>query len=164
MQLTTLRRMSAKKTPAPPDPSAPAAPAPAGPRLCTIADSLQIVGDRWSLLAIREMVYEVNRFDQITAQTGMARNILTDRLRALQASGIVERRQYSERPPRFEYHLTVAGLELAPVLLALSQWGDKWTRDEPTLSFEHSCGRPLLVDQLCHECHEPVVVGSVRIR
>ncbi len=136
----------------------------ADPRVCTIADSLQIMGDRWSILAIREMVYGVHRFDGIAAKTGMARNILTARLRALEASGVVERRPYSERPPRFEYYLTEAGLELGPVLLALSQWGDKWTRDEPTLTFEHSCGHPLEVDYLCHACHQPVEVGSVQVR
>src|SRR6195952_1814283 len=95
------------------------------PRECTIAASLQILGERWTLLAVREMIYGVNRFDQITANTGAARNILADRLRTLQTEGIVERRQYSEHPPRFEYHLTEAGLELAPVLLALRQWGEK---------------------------------------
>src|ERR1700712_3766427 len=82
------------------------------PRECTIASALQLVGERWSLLAVREMLYGVNRFEQIKVNTGVPRNILADRLRTLETVGVVERRRYSEHPPRFEYHLTEAGLEL----------------------------------------------------
>jgi DNA-binding HxlR family transcriptional regulator len=126
-----------------------------------MAASLQILGERWTLLAIREMGYGVHRFEQITAYTGASRNILTDRLRTLESAGIVERRQYSEHPPRFEYHLTAAGEELRPVLLALSQWGDKWTQDRPISTFDHVCGHPLKVDYVCHHCQQPVTADSV---
>ncbi|WP_250032390.1 winged helix-turn-helix transcriptional regulator [Paractinoplanes maris] len=129
---------------------------------CSIAGALELVGERWSLLAIREMAYGVHRFDQITGYTGAPRNILTDRLKSLEGSGIVERRQYSERPPRFEYHLTAAGRELVPVLIALSQWGDRWGHDEPIESFPHSCGAPLQVDHTCHHCHQPVVPEDLK--
>lgn len=131
---------------------------------CSIAAALEVVGERWSLLAIREMAYGVHRFDQIAGYTGAARNILTDRLKSLENSGIVERRQYSERPPRYEYHLTEAGQELTPVLLALSQWGDKWSHDPPITSFEHSCGHPLQVDHTCHHCHAPIRPADVTLR
>ena len=133
------------------------------PRECTIAASLQILGERWTLLAVREMIYSVNRFDQIAANTGAARNILADRLRTLEVEGIVERRQYSERPPRFEYHLTEAGLELAPVLLALRQWGDKWTDARSATTFEHACGHELQVDYVCRACQHTVTADSVQI-
>ena len=84
------------------------------PRACPVAASLQLLGERWTLLAIRELTYGVHRFDQIAHFTGASRDILTDRLRGLEEAGVVERRQYSERPPRFEYHLTPAGEELRP--------------------------------------------------
>jgi DNA-binding HxlR family transcriptional regulator len=128
---------------------------------CSIAASLELVGERWSLLALREMAYGVHRFDQIAGYTGAARNILADRLKSLEGSGIVERRQYSEHPPRFEYHLTPAGDELLPVLLALSQWGDRWRNDPPVDSFVHDCGEPLRVDYTCHHCHRPITPDAL---
>jgi DNA-binding HxlR family transcriptional regulator len=134
------------------------------PRLCSIAGSLRILGERWALLAIRELTYGVHRFDWIAGYTGASRNILADRLRALEDAGIVERRQYSQRPPRFEYHLTEAGAELAPVLLALSQWGDKWTSDPPVHSFDHDCGHALRAEYRCAHCHEVVEPDSVTLR
>jgi DNA-binding HxlR family transcriptional regulator len=137
---------------------------PPGRRPCPIAASLEILGERWSLLAIREMNYGVHRFEQITNRTGASRDILADRLRKLESAGVVERRQYSAHPPRFEYHLTRAGKELRPVLLALTQWGSKWAQDPPTATTEHECGHRLEVDQVCRHCGEPIVVGSLRLR
>ncbi|WNV84657.1 helix-turn-helix domain-containing protein [Umezawaea sp. Da 62-37] len=134
------------------------------PRRCSIAGSLHVLGERWTLLAVREMSYGVHRFEQIAGHTGASRNILTDRLRTLEEAGVVERRRYSERPPRFEYHLTGAGAELAPVLLALSEWGDKWANDPPITSFDHDCGLPLKVDHTCHHCHREITPGSVTLR
>src|SRR5262245_66336309 len=82
---------------------------PRQPRPCSMAAALGILGERWSLLAIREMGYGVHRFDQIAKFTGASRDILADRLRRLEADGVVKRRQYSAHPARFEYHLTRAG-------------------------------------------------------
>jgi DNA-binding HxlR family transcriptional regulator len=129
---------------------------PLAPRPCPVAASLQILGERWALLAVREMSYGVHRFDQITGYTGASRDILADRLRKLQSAGVIERRQYCEHPPRFEYHLTPAGEELRPVLMALSQWGGKWAQDPPTSTVEHACGHRLEIDQNCHHCGEPI--------
>src|SRR5690242_15855350 len=95
-------------------------------RPCPIAAALSVVGERWSLVAIRELMYGVHRFDRIATFTGASRDILADRLRKLEAAGVVERRQYSERPPRFEYHLTEAGLALRPILVDLALWGSRW--------------------------------------
>lgn len=125
---------------------------PPGPRSCSIAAALGILGERWSLLAIRELGYGVHRFDQIVGFTGAPRDILAARLRRLEAEGIVERRRYSERPPRFEYHLTRAGRELLPVLVSLSQWGDRWAVDRPALVLRHDCGHKLRADVVCHAC------------
>ena len=135
---------------------------PPGPRPCPVAASLQIIGERWSLLAIRELSYGVHRFERITNYTGASRDILTDRLRKLESAGVVERRQYSEHPPRFEYHLTTAGEALRPVLLALTEWGSTWAQNPPTATFDHECGHELELDLVCRHCGRPVTPGSTR--
>ncbi|HEV2346701.1 MAG TPA: helix-turn-helix domain-containing protein [Actinocrinis sp.] len=134
---------------------------PVGVRPCSIADALDILGERWSLLAIRELGYGVHRFSRIVGFTGAPRDILADRLRKLEAAGIVERRQYSEHPPRFEYHLTQAGRELLPVMLALRQWGDRWASREPTLTIQHSCGHSLDTVTACGHCGRVVEVADM---
>jgi DNA-binding HxlR family transcriptional regulator len=125
-------------------------------RPCSVAAALEIIGERWSLLAIREIGYGVHRFARIAAYTGASRDMLADRLRKLEAAGIIERRQYSEHPPRFEYHLTQAGRELFPVMLALRQWGDKWAVDKPAIEVVHDCGHELVADPACQHCGKPV--------
>jgi DNA-binding HxlR family transcriptional regulator len=134
---------------------------PLGVRPCSVAAALDILGERWSLLAIREIGYGVHRFARIAAYTGASRDMLADRLRKLESAGIVERRQYSEHPPRFEYHLTEAGRELFPVLLALREWGDKWAVDQPAIQLRHDCGHPLKVDFTCQHCGGPVTRDSL---
>jgi DNA-binding HxlR family transcriptional regulator len=121
-------------------------------RPCAMAAALEIVGERWSLVAIRELVYGVHRFDQIAAYTGATRDILVDRLRKLEQNQIIERRMYSEHPPRYEYHLTDKGMELIPVLITLNQWGTKWARPAYAPSWSHECGHSLRVDLVCHDC------------
>jgi DNA-binding HxlR family transcriptional regulator len=138
--------------------------APVAVRPCPVAASLELVGERWSLLAIREMNYGVHRFDQIVGYTGASRDILADRLRKLEAAGLVERRQYSDHPPRFEYHLTAAGHGLRPVLLSLAEWGSRWAQEPPTATFAHDCGHRLDIDQVCHHCGEPVDKDTVQVR
>lgn len=95
------------------------------PRVCAIADALEVVGERWSLLVLRELRFGVHRFKDIQANTGAPRETLALRLRKLEESGVIERRRYCERPPRDEYVLTAAGQELAPVLSALRVWGER---------------------------------------
>jgi DNA-binding HxlR family transcriptional regulator len=134
---------------------------PLGVRPCSLAAALDILGERWSLLALREMGYGVHRFARIAGYTGASRDILADRLRKLEAAGVIERRQYSEHPPRHEYHLTEAGRELFPIMLALYQWGDRWAVDTPAITRRHSCGQPLQVDLICHHCDQPVTPDSI---
>ncbi len=134
---------------------------PPGPRACSIAAALGILGERWSLLAVRELGYGVHRFDQIVSFTGAPRDILANRLRRLEAEGIVARRRYSEHPPRFEYHLTEAGRELLPVLVSLAQWGDKWAVDRPAVVLRHDCGRSLRADLVCHHCGEVLTADAL---
>jgi DNA-binding HxlR family transcriptional regulator len=135
--------------------------APLRVRPCSLAASLEILGERWSLLALREMAYGVHRFAKIAGYTGASRDILADRLRKLEEAGVVERRQYSEHPPRYEYHLTEAGRELFPVMLGLLRWGDKWAVDSPAVVFRHTCGEPMAVDLRCAHCGEAVTRESL---
>ena len=97
----------------------------ARPRECSIARTLEIVGEKWALLAVREVFLGNGRFDEMVRRTGAPRDTMAARLRALVGTGILERRQYSEHPARFEYHLTEAGRDLYPVILTLMRWGDK---------------------------------------
>ena len=102
-----------------------------GPRACSIAASLAVIGEKWSLLVVRELSLGVHRFDAIQRNTGAPRDILTSRLRRLESEGVVEKRLYQLHPPRYEYRLTEAGDELRPILLSLAEWGARWT-DEST--------------------------------
>ena len=100
-------------------------------QVCSIARSLEVVGDRWTLLVIRDVVLGHHRFDQLLASLGVASNVLSDRLNRLVAEGILERVRYSERPERFEYRLTTKGRELGVALIALMQWGDRHLSEKP---------------------------------
>jgi DNA-binding HxlR family transcriptional regulator len=95
------------------------------PRVCPIADALEVVGERWSLLVLRELGFGVHRFKDIQVNTGAPRETLALRLRKLEQAGIIERRRYCDRPPRDEYVLTAAGSDLTPVLIALREWGER---------------------------------------
>ena len=127
------------------------------PRVCSIARTLELVGERWALLALREVFLGVRRFDAIQRNTSAPRDILSARLHKLLGVGLLERRQYQERPARFEYRLTEAGRDLLPVLLTLMDWGDRHLADgEPPFTYRHRCGadfKPVLV---CQACGEPV--------
>jgi DNA-binding HxlR family transcriptional regulator len=100
-------------------------------QICSIARALEVVGDRWTLLVIRDVVLGNHRFDQLLESLGVASNVLTDRLNRLVDEGILERVRYQERPERFEYHLTTKGRELGLCLIALMQWGDHYVSDKP---------------------------------
>jgi DNA-binding HxlR family transcriptional regulator len=98
---------------------------------CSIARTLELVGDRWTLLIVRDIALGSSRFDQLLDSLGIASNVLTDRLSRLVAEDVLERVRYSERPTRFEYRLTKKGSELRVALLALMQWGDRHLADKP---------------------------------
>src|SRR3954453_13544238 len=111
------------------------------PRVCSVAGALDVIGEKWSLLVVRELILGVHRFNEIAANTGAPRDILTTRLRKLEELGVIERRVYSEKPTRYIYVLTEAGKDLRPVMMALKHWGDVHVMHEhlPPL-LEHSCG------------------------
>lgn len=125
-------------------------------RPCSVASALHLVGERWSLLAIREIILGNRRFDAIVRNTGAPRDRLAARLKALQAAGVLERRQYQTRPARFEYVLTDSGRDLVPVVDALRTWGDRWARDDRPLVFTHACGHELDVARVCRHCGQEV--------
>src|SRR5689334_3425034 len=101
-----------------------------GSNNCTVARTLDIIGDRWSMLVLREAFWGVKRFDRLQGNLGIARNILADRLHRLVANGILEKRRYQERPERFEYKLTQKGIDLWPIVVSLLEWGDHYVADD----------------------------------
>jgi len=113
---------------------------PNGRRICGIADALQVVGDRWALLTIRELGFGVTRFNDIQARTGAPRASLAARLRELEDAGLVERHRYSSHPPRDEYQLTAAGRELGPVLRELRAWGERHAATASRRGDQHDPG------------------------
>ena len=132
-----------------------------GDSLCPVARALAVVGDRWTVLIVRELFLGTRRFEEFQAQTGMSSHLLSTRLKRLESDGIVRRKRYSERPPRFEYRLTAKGLDLYPLLLSLKAWGEKWSglprRSDPALTITHrACGHPVTLAPVCPECQKPV--------
>lgn len=99
---------------------------PDGPRICSIADALDVVGERYSLLILRELSFGVHRFSDILHNTGAPRETLTVRLKKLEEAGVISRRQYSAHPPRDEYLLTESGKALAPAIGKLREWGEQY--------------------------------------
>jgi DNA-binding HxlR family transcriptional regulator len=98
---------------------------------CSIAKTLELVGERWTLLILRDVALGLRRFDQLLDSLGVASNVLTDRLNRLVSAGVLERVRYNARPQRFEYRLTKKGSDLGVALLALMQWGDRHLADKP---------------------------------
>lgn len=116
---------------------------------CSIAGALEHIGDRWSFLVIRDLFFGLSRYDDLRASTGIPAATLAARLKHLETSGIVERVQYQERPPRDEYRLTPKGRDLWKVSLALREWGDRWDASgfgQPTIeTYDQKSGRPLVL-------------------
>jgi DNA-binding HxlR family transcriptional regulator len=130
---------------------------------CSIAKTLDVVGEWWTPLILRDAFRGTRRFDDFQASLGMARSVLTARLRKLTEQGILERVAYSEHPPRYEYQLTEKGLALFPVIAALMQWGDKWaaTPAGPPVVFVHdTCGNVTQPMLTCPHCHGEVSTSN----
>lgn len=132
---------------------------------CSVARTLDVVGEWWTLLIVRNIMLGQRRFEAIQADLGIARNILSDRLNTLVAHGVVERVKYHDHPERFEYHLTEKGRDLYPVIAALMAWGDKWQApDGPPLLLSHTCEGHGHAQTVCSACGEPLDIGSVRAK
>jgi DNA-binding HxlR family transcriptional regulator len=126
---------------------------------CSIARPLSFLGERWTVLVLRDLTIGRRRFDEIQESLGVASNVLSQRLATLVDEGIAERRRYSEHPERFEYRLTQKGLDLVPVLLALLAWGDRYTAgpEGPPLETVHDdCGHTFHLVPTCSACGEEI--------
>ncbi|HLB22021.1 MAG TPA: helix-turn-helix domain-containing protein [Solirubrobacteraceae bacterium] len=132
---------------------------------CSIAGALEVVGERWSLLIVRNVFLGLRRFDQIQGNLGIARNVLQTRLERLVDHGVLERKLYSERPPRYEYLLTEKGLDLWPTVVALMQWGDRHAAPAggPAVVLEHrGCGGRVDEHRVCEKCGKPLNAREAR--
>src|SRR4051812_29155265 len=138
------------------------------PASCSIARAMEVLGERWTFLILRECFYGVRRFSDMQRNLGIARNILSTRLQSLVAAGVLERTPYRDDPPRFEYRLTAAGRDLYPSIVTLMRWGDRHLQGEhgPPVVLRHNvCGHeadPLLVCAHCHEELHPHEVTPER--
>ena len=133
---------------------------------CSIARTLDIAGESWSPLIIRDVWLGITRFDEIQRDLGISRKVLAERLKWLVANGVLEQHSYSERPLRHEYRLTQKGFELADVLLAIAAWGDRWTAGDagPPALFRHrSCGQLTHAELRCAHCGEPLHATEVDV-
>lgn len=130
---------------------------------CSLARGLEIMGDWWSPLIVRDVWLGLSRFDQLTEDLGISRNLLTARLAHLVKHGVLVRTPYQQRPTRYEYTLGPAGRDLVPVLQALTAWGDRWANgtDGPPVTFRHTtCGKTFVTTIACDQCGQPVGAGT----
>jgi DNA-binding HxlR family transcriptional regulator len=133
---------------------------------CSMARSLEVIGDWWTPLILRDLYIGIVRFDELATDLEISRNLLSTRLAALVEDGIVERHRYQEHPPRHEYALTEAGRDLVPVLMALTAWGDRWVAPSqgPPVQFRHhDCGEVFAPEVRCSHCHELVTAEHVDV-
>jgi DNA-binding HxlR family transcriptional regulator len=134
---------------------------------CNIAAALEVVGERWSLLIVREVFLGVRRFDEMQSDLGIARNILQTRLSRLVENGVLERRLYQEHPPRHEYLLTERGVDLWPVIVELMRWGDEHVSRPagPAVLLEHDgCGGAVGEHRICERCGARLSARDVTAR
>ena len=136
-------------------------------QVCSIARTLEIVGERWTLLIVRDALLGMRRFDEFRESLGVARNVLSDRLGRLVEAGILDRVRYQEHPERHEYRLTSKGRELAVPLIGLMHWGDKHlagASGPPRLTRHAGCGGDVVEQFVCTVCGEPVAPGALDMR
>jgi DNA-binding HxlR family transcriptional regulator len=130
---------------------------------CPMARSLEIVGERWTLLIVRDLLKGPRKFQELEGSVGAPPGQLSRRLKLLEEAGIVSRHMYSEHPPRAEYALTEAGLELRAVTLALAFWGSKHLPGERVFVHE-SCGHPAEIAYRCAKCDQGIALSDLAFR
>jgi DNA-binding HxlR family transcriptional regulator len=136
-------------------------------QICSIARTLEVVGERWSLLIVRDAFLGLRRFEEFQASLGVARNVLTERLNRLVDEGILTRVRYQERPTRYEYRLTSKGSELGTAVIALMQWGDRHLAGDagPPRLVEHAeCGGKAVAQLVCDKCGEAIGPQRVELK
>jgi DNA-binding HxlR family transcriptional regulator len=134
---------------------------------CSIARTLDVAGEWWTPLILRDVAYGVQRFAAIQEDLGISANVLADRLDTLVAEGILQRSVYQQRPERHEYRLTDKGADLIPALLALMQWGDRWAwpgARGPVRVVHDECGHDVRVEVRCPHCEREAATAQLRAR
>jgi DNA-binding HxlR family transcriptional regulator len=136
-------------------------------QVCSLAATLQVVGDPWTLLILRDAFSGVRRFEQWQERLGVARNVLAARLKSLVGHGVLARRVYCERPVRFEYVLTPKGRDLQDVLLTMASWGERHVygkKGGPVCIVHKDCGQAFTPDLVCKACGEPATTRDLEVR
>jgi DNA-binding HxlR family transcriptional regulator len=133
---------------------------------CSVASALSVVGERWTLLVMREVLLGRRRFAEIKRNTGVAPNILSDRLQVLVEHGLLERRLYSEQPESYEYVPTRKGVDVNPVILALLQWGDRYAAPDgpPRVPVHTTCGHDANPQMHCSHCGDVLDPTELTVR
>jgi DNA-binding HxlR family transcriptional regulator len=131
---------------------------------CSVAQCLEVVGEWWSMLIVRDVFLGVTRFDEFQERLGISRNVLDQRLSRLVETGVLAKVPYSEHPPRFDYRLTDKGRDLWPVLTSMREWGDKYAAPAgpPMLMIHKGCGQASEAIMTCSSCGEPIGPRDVR--
>jgi DNA-binding HxlR family transcriptional regulator len=132
---------------------------------CSIARTMDIIGDGWCALILRDVFAGISRFEQFQQDLGINRKTLAARLDHLVDEGILERRPYSQHPPRYDYLPTEKGADLFPVIAAVMRWGDRWTAGSagpPALIRHKSCGHHAAAEVICDHCGEPLALDEIR--
>jgi DNA-binding HxlR family transcriptional regulator len=140
---------------------------PLGDQPCSIARALDVAGEWWTPLILRDIAYGIRRFREIQEDLGISANVLSDRLGTLVAASILQTRVYQHGPERHEYHLTEKGEDLLPALLALMRWGDKWawgTARGPVRVLHDDCGHEVTVEIRCPRCDRATTPGELRAK
>ena len=122
---------------------------------CSVAKTLDIIGEWWTLLILRDVFYGVRRFEGLRTHLGISRKVLTNRLARLIDAEILKKVLYQKQPPRYEYRLTKKGLELLPILLTIMNWGDKWLSESnktPVIFVHKDCGKEITPKLVCSHC------------
>ena len=132
---------------------------------CSVAQCLEVVGEWWSMLIVRDAFLGVSRFDEFQRRLGISRNVLRQRLGRLTEAGVLQREPYSEHPVRYDYRLTPKGKDLWPVLTAMRQWGDRYAAPAgPPVRVVHTgCGTAAGAVMVCASCGEPLSHREVRV-
>jgi DNA-binding HxlR family transcriptional regulator len=132
---------------------------------CSVAQCLEVVGEWWTMLVVRDLFLRVRRFDEIQQRLGISRNVLAERLDQLVANGIVDKRPYQENPVRYDYVLTEKGRALWPVLTAMREWGDQWAAPQgpPAELLHKPCGHRVHSVPTCSHCGEALELHDLRI-
>ncbi|MEQ9518241.1 MAG: helix-turn-helix domain-containing protein [Parvibaculum sp.] len=135
-----------------------------GSETCSVARTLSVIGDRWTLMILRDCFMGVRRFEAFEASLGITRHVLSDRLQKLVSEDVLRKEPYGEAPVRYQYRLTEKGFDLYPVIMSIVYWGDSHQADArgaPIIHHHKTCGHQMHGTLVCSECGEPLDARSV---